>query len=96
MTFGRTAIAAITKDCHASACYDDGISRLSEAIEAFDKAGISELHLAHFHRGCCHFGLGNLAEAIAEARWTFASVPRLGDSRTIAPPKCRPPRQPPL
>jgi eukaryotic-like serine/threonine-protein kinase len=69
---------------YASARYEEGLARLSEAIEAFDKAGdLYELHLAHFHRGCCHFGLGNLAEAVAEARWTFASSTRLGDSRTL-------------
>ncbi len=69
---------------YASARYDEGLARLSEAIEAFEKAGdLYELHLAHFHRGCCHFGLGNLALAVAEARSTFASSARLGDSRTL-------------
>ncbi|MFI5459430.1 MAG: protein kinase [Isosphaerales bacterium] len=69
---------------YASARYEEGVARLNEAIDAFDKAGdLYELHLAHFHRGCCHFGLGNLAEAVAEARWTFASSTRLGDSRTL-------------
>jgi tetratricopeptide (TPR) repeat protein len=69
---------------YASARYDTGLAYLSEAIEAFEKTGdLYELHLAHFHRGCCQFGLGDLAEAIAEARWTFASSARLGDSRTF-------------
>jgi len=69
---------------HAAARYEEGLTRLTEAIDAFAKAGdMWELHLAHFHKGCCHFGLGNLAEAVAEARWTFASSARLGDSRTL-------------
>jgi tetratricopeptide (TPR) repeat protein len=69
---------------YASARYEEGIARLSEAISSFEKAGdVWEVHLAHFHKGCCHFGFGNLAEAVAEARWTFASSARLGDSRTM-------------
>jgi tetratricopeptide (TPR) repeat protein len=69
---------------YASAHYEEGLACLSAAIDAFDKAGdLWELHLAHFHRGCCQFGLGNLAEAVAEARWTFASSTRLGDARVL-------------
>jgi tetratricopeptide (TPR) repeat protein len=69
---------------YASARYQEGLDPLSEAIDAFEKAGdLWELHLAHFHKGCCQFGLGNLAEAVAEARWVFASSARLGDSRTL-------------
>ncbi|MFI5459431.1 MAG: serine/threonine protein kinase [Isosphaerales bacterium] len=69
---------------YASACYEEGLARLSEAIDAYDRAGdLWELHLAHFHKGCCHFGLGNLSEAVADARWTFASSARLGDARTL-------------
>jgi tetratricopeptide (TPR) repeat protein len=69
---------------YASARYEKGLACLTEAIAAFEKAGdLYEWHLAHFHRGCCHFGLGNLADAVAEARWTFASSARLGDSRTL-------------
>jgi tetratricopeptide (TPR) repeat protein len=69
---------------YASARYEEGLARLGEAIEGFVKAGdLYELHLAHFHKGCCHFGLGNLGHAVAEARWTFASSARLGDSRTM-------------
>lgn len=69
---------------YASARYEQGLERLYEAIVAFEKAGdLWEVHLAHFHTGCCHFGLGNLTEAVAEARWTFASSARLGDSRTM-------------
>lgn len=69
---------------YASARYEEGLARLAEAVSAFEKAGdLWELHLAHFHKGCCHFGLGQLAEAVEEARWTFASSARLGDSRTL-------------
>jgi len=69
---------------YASAHYEEGLARLSEAIDAFEKAGdFWELNLAHFHRGCCHFGLGNLSEAVAEARWTFSSSARLGDARVF-------------
>ncbi len=59
---------------YASACYDEGLGHLGEAIRLFERAGdLWELNLAHFHSGCCQFGLGNLAEAVAEARWVFAS-----------------------
>ncbi|HVC96341.1 MAG TPA: protein kinase [Pirellulales bacterium] len=69
---------------YAAARYEEGLARLNEALAAFDKAGdLWELHIAHFHQGCCHYGLGNLAEAVAEARWTFASSTRIGDSRTL-------------
>jgi two-component system sensor kinase len=69
---------------YAAARYEEGLPQLAEAIAAFDKAGdLWELNLAHFHKGCCHFGLGNLAEAVAEARWAFAASVRLGDSRTL-------------
>ncbi len=68
----------------AAAHYEDALAQLSEAVEAFDKAGDRwELHLAQFHRGRCHLGLGNLAEAIAVARSVFASSARLGDSRVL-------------
>ena len=69
---------------YASARYEQGLRNLSEAVDAFDKAGdLWEVNLARFHKGCCHFGLGNLAEAVAEARWVFAASARLGDSRTL-------------
>jgi len=69
---------------YASARYEEGLTRLTEAIDAFTKAGdLYELNLANFHLGCCHFGLGNLAEAVAAARRTFASSTRIGDSRTL-------------
>jgi tetratricopeptide (TPR) repeat protein len=69
---------------YVSARYEEGLARLSDAIIAFEKAGdMWEVHLAHFHKGCCQFGLGNLAEAVSEARWVFASSARLGDSRTL-------------
>lgn len=70
--------------CYASAHYEDGLARLAKGIEAFDRAGdFYALYLSHFHLGCCHFGLGNLALAAAEARWTFAESARLGDSRSL-------------
>jgi serine/threonine protein kinase/tetratricopeptide (TPR) repeat protein len=69
---------------YASARYEEGLARLTEAIDAFQKVGDHwELHLAHFHRGCCQFGLGELAGAVAEAQRTFASSARLGDSRAM-------------
>ena len=69
---------------YASARYESGLAHLKDAIEAFQKAGEQfEIHLAHFHKGCCHFGLGNLTDALAEARWTFASSARVGDTRTL-------------
>jgi two-component system sensor kinase len=67
---------------YASARFEDGLARLIEAIAAFEKVGdLREVCLARFHKGCCHFGLGEIAEAVAEARWTFASSARLGDAR---------------
>jgi len=69
---------------YASARFEDGLQHLGEAIQLFEKAGdLWGANVAHFHKGCCHFGLGNLAEAVAEARWTFASSVRVGDSRTL-------------
>jgi tetratricopeptide (TPR) repeat protein len=69
---------------YAAARYEAGLSRIGDAIAGFEKCGdLWELHLAHFHKGCCHFGLGNLTDAVAEARWTFSSSSRLGDSRTM-------------
>jgi len=69
---------------YASARYEEGLTRLTEAIDAFTKAGdLYELNLANFHLGCCQFGLGNLAEAVVAARRTFASSTRIGDSRTL-------------
>ena len=69
---------------YAVAGYEEGLACINVAIEAYEKAGdLWDLNVAHFHRGCCYFGLGNLAEAVVEARWTFASSTRLGDSRTL-------------
>ncbi len=69
---------------YVTARYEEGLTRLTEAIDAFAKAGdVYEINLASFHRSCCHFGLGNLAEAVAEARTTFASSARIGDSRML-------------
>ena len=68
----------------AAARYDQSLAHLNEAIAACEKAGdLMDLHVAHFHKGCCHFGLGELAEAVAEARGTFASSARIGDSRMM-------------
>jgi len=70
--------------CYASARYAEGVASLSSAVDNFEKAGdLWELNLAQFHRGCCYFGLGNLAAAIAQARWVFAASVRLGDSRSM-------------
>ena len=53
---------------YASAQYGDGLGRLHEAMRLFEKAGdMWFLHLARFHKGCCHYGRGELADAIAEA-----------------------------
>jgi len=69
---------------YPAAHYEEGLARFTEAVDAFAKAGdLYELNLANFHLGCCHFGLGNLAEAVATARSTFASSTRIGDSRTL-------------
>lgn len=69
---------------YASARYDDGLAHVSAAIQAFEKAGdLWQTHLARFHKGCCHFGLGQLRQAVAEARAIFASSARIGDSRTL-------------
>jgi tetratricopeptide (TPR) repeat protein len=55
---------------------EEGVERLSDAVVAFEKTGdMWELHIAHFHEGCCQFGLGNLAEAVEEiAKITTASL----------------------
>jgi len=69
---------------YASSRYEPGIEHLTKAITAFEQTGdFWELHLAHFHKGCCHFGLGDLAPAVAEARWVFESSARIGDSRPM-------------
>ncbi|MFO1095045.1 MAG: AAA family ATPase [Planctomycetaceae bacterium] len=69
---------------YVSADYKEGLACLTDAINAFTQSGdLWELNLAHFHRGCCQFGLGNLAEAVADASRSFAASARLGDSRTL-------------
>jgi two-component system sensor kinase len=69
---------------YAAADYEQGLVRSKEAIDALEKAGdLWELHLAQFHRGCCHFGLGDVAETVTDARDTFASSARLVDSRMM-------------
>ncbi|HEV3144733.1 MAG TPA: protein kinase, partial [Gemmataceae bacterium] len=68
----------------ASARYEEGIESLTGALTSFEKAGdLWEVNLAHFHKGCCHFGIGKLAEAVKEARLSFTSSARLGDSRVF-------------
>jgi serine/threonine protein kinase/tetratricopeptide (TPR) repeat protein len=68
----------------ASARYEEALTHLNEAMQGFEKAGdLWQVNLTHFHKARCYYGLGNLAEAVAEARWTFASSARLGDSRTL-------------
>ena len=69
---------------YQAAHYEEGLERLTEAIGHFEKAGDRwELHLAQFHKACCHFGLGQLPEAVDEVREVFASSARYGDSRTL-------------
>jgi tetratricopeptide (TPR) repeat protein len=69
---------------YAAARYEDGLEKLGEAIRLLHRAGDQyALHLSRFHKGCCQLGLGNLAEAVVEARETFASSARLGDSRVL-------------
>ena len=68
---------------YAAARYEEGLEQLSEAIELLNRAGdLWEYHLAPLHKACCHYGLGQLPEAVAEARETFASSARFGDMRT--------------
>ena len=69
---------------YAGAIYEKGLTELTESINSLGKAGDPYgVHLAHFHKGCCHFGLGQLTDAVAEARCTFTSSARIGDSRTM-------------
>jgi len=69
---------------YASSRYEQGIEHLAKAVAAFERAGdYWELHIARFHRGCCYFGLGDLGQAVAEARWVFESSARIGDSRPM-------------
>jgi eukaryotic-like serine/threonine-protein kinase len=67
----------------AAARYEEGVSTLAEAIQMLAKTGdLWESNLAHFHKGCCYYGLGDLAQAISEARTTFETSIRIGeDSR---------------
>ncbi len=69
---------------YAGARFENGLSQLTQAIRLFESAGDQwEVHITRFHKGCCHFGLGDLADAVAEAKWVFESSARLGDSRTM-------------
>ncbi|WP_161602602.1 serine/threonine-protein kinase [Tautonia marina] len=68
---------------YAAARYEEGLEQLNEAIELLNRSGdLWEYHLARFHKACCHYGLGQLTEAVAAARETFASSARFGDTRT--------------
>ena len=68
----------------AAARFELGITQLREALRAFEKAGDKwEAHLAHFHKACCHYGRGELAEAIRDASAVIESSVRLGDSRSL-------------
>ena len=59
---------------YAGGRFESGLAQLTQGIHLFESAGdIWEVHLAHFHKGCCQFGLGNLADAIDEAKWVFDS-----------------------
>ena len=52
----------------AAAQYEEGLTTLDEAIRMLAKTGdLWESNLAHFHKGCCHYGLGDLDGAISEA-----------------------------
>ena len=57
--------------------------QLSEAVDAFGRMGdLWFLNFSRFHAACCHFNLGDLAAAITEARKTFESSIRIGDTRS--------------
>ena len=69
---------------YASSRYEEGLEHLTKAIVAFEKTGdFWELHIARFHKGCCHFGLGDLGQAVSETRRVFESSSRIGDSRPM-------------
>lgn len=58
---------------YSSARYEESIASLTEAIDLYSKTGdLWELKTADFHLGSCHFGLGNLAQAVEKVRKTFA------------------------
>ncbi len=53
----------------AAARYEEGLATLVESIRLLAKTGdLWESNLVHFHKGCCHYGLGDLDGAISEAR----------------------------
>ena len=67
----------------AAGRYQEGLAQLSEAIVAFGRMGdMWFLNFSRFHAACCHFSLGDLAAAITEARTTFESSIRIGDTRS--------------
>ena len=67
----------------AAARYEEGLAALDESLGMLARTGdLWESNLARFHKGCCHYGLGDLDAAIAEARTTFEASIRIGeDSR---------------
>jgi tetratricopeptide (TPR) repeat protein len=82
------AIAQSTKypgiGLYASARFEEALEELAEAKRNFEKLGeIWEVHLTRFHIGCCELALGNLHSAVEEARLTFLSSARVGDTRTM-------------
>jgi tetratricopeptide (TPR) repeat protein len=64
----------------AAAKYGEGAAALSEAIETLARTGdLFEVNLAHFHKACCHYGSGDLAQAVEEARTAFEGSIRIGE-----------------
>lgn len=69
---------------YATAQYQQGIRSSQEAVERLQISGdFYHLHLSQFHLGSCYLGLGKLEEAIAQAKQTFQSAARVGDSRVL-------------
>ncbi len=69
---------------YAQGNYAKSIELLDEALIAFESSGDQwQINLARFHIGCCRFGLGDLAEAISDARETFNRAVSFDDSRTM-------------
>jgi tetratricopeptide (TPR) repeat protein len=61
--------------------YASALAKAEPGKVRFSKLGdLYETHLAHLVSASCHYGLGNLAEAAAGARWIFESAVRNGDN----------------
>ncbi len=68
---------------YAAARYEEAADHFSKAIESFTKTGdLWELNIARLHLGLSYYGVGDLAEAVKQARSTFDLSVRVGDSRT--------------